>query len=66
MSAAATEAHRHVGRLSGEVIDRARDLLKKTSGNPDTCPEWERLDDAIRAYDRAADDYIALVGGYGP
>lgn len=29
------------------IITRARALLAKTMGNPNTCPEWERLSDVV-------------------
>lgn len=37
--------------LRSAVVRRARDLRDKSSGDPDLAPEWEALDDAIRALD---------------
>lgn len=33
-----------------ELVLAAADLLKRTSGDPDLSPEWERLDDAVRSH----------------
>jgi hypothetical protein len=36
-------------QLRSAIIRAARNLLVKSSGDPDLCPEWEELDDALRA-----------------
>jgi hypothetical protein len=40
--------------LRSAIIRRARDLRDKSTGEPDLTPEWEALDDAIRAHDEWA------------
>ena len=37
------------GSVGGRLVEAALALLAKTAGDPYLSPEWERLDDAVRA-----------------